>query len=135
MSSNNMIYNIEDDPFLEVSSQKPSTFSKSQTYPLSAKSYPILIKLLLISNQSKKFQSHSSAELSLLFFKVEIYKFQMWTPWYYEEGVWDHPVTLKPRRIKGEGGKCEINEAAHHHHQKCMRDDIIFTFHEVKIFK
>ena len=65
MSSNNMIYNVKDDPIFQVSSQEPSTSSKSQTYPLSAKSYPILTKLLLIFNQSTTFQSHSSAELSL----------------------------------------------------------------------
>ena len=68
-----MIYNVKDDPILQVSSQEPSTSSKSQTYLLSAKSYPILIELLLIFNQSTKFQSHSSAELSLFGIVSKIY--------------------------------------------------------------
>ena len=45
ISSNNMIYNVIDDPILQVFSQEPSTSSKSPTYPLSVKSYPILIIL------------------------------------------------------------------------------------------
>ena len=66
MPSNNTIYYVKVDPILQVSSQEPSTFSKSRSYPISAKSYPILIELLLIFDQSTKFQNHSSAELSLL---------------------------------------------------------------------
>jgi len=45
ISSNNMIYNVKDDPILQVSSQEPSTSSKSPNYPFSVKSCLILIKL------------------------------------------------------------------------------------------
>jgi len=45
ISAINMIYDVKDDPILQVSNQEPSTSSKSPTYPFSAKSCLIFIKL------------------------------------------------------------------------------------------
>ena len=45
ISSNNIVYFVKDDPILHVSSQEPSKSSKSPTYPFSAKSCLIWIKL------------------------------------------------------------------------------------------
>ena len=52
ISSNNMIYDVNDYPGLQDSSQEPSTSSKSPNYPFSVKSCLILIKCLRISFMS-----------------------------------------------------------------------------------
>ena len=45
LATTNLIYDVKDDPILQVSSQEPSTSSKPPTYTFLAKSCPIMIKL------------------------------------------------------------------------------------------
>ncbi len=45
LATTNLIYDVKDDPFLQVSIQEPSTSSKPPTYAFSAKSWRIFTKL------------------------------------------------------------------------------------------
>merc|ERR1712082_108083 len=45
LATTDLIYDVKDDPILQVSSQEPSTSSKPPTSAFLAKSCPILIKL------------------------------------------------------------------------------------------